>query len=765
METINLKIPFLVPVCTHKINYIEKLYNKHTTGDDLKTQMDIFICIATNTRLDKNLISIEKLDYIMSKEPTFYTCRAVRRLLLGQYSLPCIFSNSMLSRAVYGPKYEGPGLIVQNSNLIISSNIQSETYLETICSLEITDNVCHELQHQLRAIYCPPLAHTHVNYHTMFRLVSRYLSMKQVDECVSLFIESLPQYLVETCKNNYFKLCSHLLNLQLVVVPQASQKLILEYYKFNIQSFVSDWIPNKFLTPIKIKILKNINKFPNVLINLCKYSTFDDIKISSKVFLEYQTKVNHSGSFPPVRCTKRDPGNKPLKVIYFNNKTAMWFIYPINNPIYRIAMCMSVAESIILCKPSKVSLTRVKPPNISNVLTAMFKRVDFAPKDPPQINNAIDKQSHIKSSVNNQPPSEIIFENFAPIKTVSVSNFKINIFNTNMVINTKITCHKKNVTYSSILDIPRLTNNFVISKYSVKEPSFTISVFYSEDMCSGAAININISGGLLNFLFAMGNLKCFLPISNIWPVSISNWNSTLDLHGLENQEIVRSGRQDVFWTTNFPSAVSSKEGFNVSWFKAATATVSKIHGQHLVSQIHNETTPILTNNQAKINIVKNNIFTTLEFRNKSQIQTLHKRFIECLFECCSFLRLDVHTIRRATNLGLFNFSKKIISHSKNKHECAIIGYKICNLIPKVLVFNKKIRMDELGRNANFITFIQRFGMQRPIVKQRVIRHVIRSLGLCWRIKNPGPGKVLASLPRFYNKKKQKQKILGNKILF
>ncbi|EFE48796.1 hypothetical protein NEIELOOT_02446, partial [Neisseria elongata subsp. glycolytica ATCC 29315] len=74
--------------------------------------------------------------------------------------------------------------------------------------------------------------------------------------------------------------------------------------------------------------------------------------------------------------------------------------------------------------------------------------------------------------------------------------------------------------------------------------------------------------------------------------------------GWENQSIVRAGRQDVFWTTNFPSVVSTKRGYNISWFKAATATVSKIHGPALVKQVTSEAFQILKHPQADINYLK-----------------------------------------------------------------------------------------------------------------------------------------------------------------
>ncbi len=178
----------------------------------------------------------------------------------------------------------------------------------------------------------------------------------------------------------------------------------------------------------------------------------------------------------------------------------------------------------------------------------------------------------------------------------------------NRVINTKLVCSEPLVKMR-VCNVPRLINNFVARKYVVKETAFTVSLFFTDGVGANLAINVNISGTYLSFLLAMTSLRCFLPVEAIYPAAVSNWNSTLDLHGLENQSLVRENRSGVFWTTNFPSVVSCQDGLNVSWFKAATATISRVHGRTLEQHLIREITPIVTHREAKISRIKNRLFT------------------------------------------------------------------------------------------------------------------------------------------------------------
>ncbi|QDQ69232.1 virion UL87 [Colobine gammaherpesvirus 1] len=697
-------------------------------------QLAIFCCLATNS-CPRSPLTLEGLDAHMQIEPTFFTCRAIRRLLLGERLHPFIHKECSVFGKV-GQRYKGPGLIMSGKVEFTPGQVDTNRYLPAVTSWELTDEGTQPHTHRgLRSIYCTALLSGDINYPTMFRLVCRYLQFWDFDQCVQSFVMLLPLHLRTRCQRNYFALLDSLTHLSLSLLPVPSPDIHLKFLRFNINSFTHTWGDHGELSTLRLAVAHNTERLPAVLKNLSKQSRHQEINVSDTRLVKFQTTLNQLVPRLHVKIVRKDPGPKTYKVVVCAPEGTYYIIYPTVPAIYRLVMCMSVAQSLGHSRdhayPGANFLRVDERPRL---LAAMLSRIRYAPKDRKENmrGNPGPYTFEHQAGMPRTTDSQLTLEMFDPTKHVSLENFKITIFNTNMVINTKMHCYPTHAPSPTILNVPRLTNNFVIRKYSVKEPSFTISVFFSETLCQVTAININISGDLMHFFFAMGTLKCFLPIKHIFPVSIANWNSTLDLHGLENQSVVRMGRRDVFWTTNFPSVVSSKEGLNVSWFKAATATVSKVYGQQLVNQLQCELLPILTNPQARIDFTKNRIFSLLETRNRSQIQTLHKRFLECLVESCSFLRLDVSCIRRAVAEGVFDFSKKIISHTKSKHECAILGYKKCNLIPKIYIHGKKSRLDELGRNANFTSFVATTGYLHLSLKPRILRHVFRRQGLRWR---------------------------------
>ncbi|AGY30707.1 ORF24 [Retroperitoneal fibromatosis-associated herpesvirus] len=709
---------------------------RHTGGTlaSPEKQLQIFCALATNF-CPPSPLTLTDLDNHMRTEPTFFACRAVRRLLLGERLHPFIHQQSSVAGKP-GPHYKGPGLIMSGDDGFVCGMITTNMYLPAVASWELTDHSAQSLtERSIRSVFCGAMLSGTVCYPTMFKLICRYLEFWDFEQCVQSFVAVLPSYLHSACQKHYFALVELLTHLSFSLLPQPQPESHFNFLKFNIASFTYTWGYHRELAELRLIIARNIEKYPNVLKNLSKQNKHQEINVSSPRLLEYQASLNQLVPRLQVKILRKDPGSKSHKVVVNTTEGQYYLVYPTSPAIYRLGMCMSVADALSHSHenlyPGANFLASNERPRL---LAAMLERIRYAPKD---------RRSHMQGNIGpfatvTQPcaPSmgqAVMTEDmFEPTKHLSLENFKTTIFNTNMVINTKISCDPEARLQPTILNVPRLTNNFVIRKYSVKEPSFTISVFFSETLCQLTAININISGDLLHFFFAMGTLKCFLPISHIFPVSVANWNSTLDLHGLENQAIVRAGRRDVFWTTNFPSVVSSKEGLNVSWFKAATATVSKVYGKPLIDQLRGELLPIVTNPSARIDITKNRIFSLLEARNRSQIQTLHKRFLECLVECCSFLRLDVSCIRRAVSSGLFDFSKKIISHTKSKHECALLGYKKCNLVPKIYSKNKKSRLDELGRNANFACFVETTGHNCASLKPLIVRHAFRRRGLQWR---------------------------------
>ncbi len=128
--------------------------------------------------------------------------------------------------------------------------------------------------------------------------------------------------------------------------------------------------------------------------------------------------------------------------------------------------------------------------------------------------------------------------------------------------------------------------------------------------------------------------------------------------------------------------------------------------------------------------IKNRLFTLLELRNRSQIQVLHKRFLEGLLDCASLLRLDPSCINRIASEGLFDFSKRSIAHSKNRHECALLGHRHSANVTKLVVNERKTRLDILGRNANFLTRCKhQVNLRQSPIFLTLLRHIRRRLGL------------------------------------
>ncbi|ATA58253.1 UL87 [Eptesicus fuscus gammaherpesvirus] len=772
---------------TTAVNWAERLRVRKRNE---REQRELFFLLALNTNSPKDTdTSLELLDRELANEAAFYTCRAMRRLMLGPYWYPAAFAPTADSPPpvewVTGEAYVGPGLIMNEHAWVTSTRVNTNTFLPTVLSLELTD-AHHDGRAPglLRALYCRHLARTRADYAYMFRLIARYLSMRQIEGCYAEFADTLPSVLRGTCERNYLRLLRHLRTPHIGALPDAGAERRLEFQRCCLLAFVGDWIPNASLGPLRTLIAANAARYPRVVASLFATGRHECVELAAggaRILRFHETVARCAGpALPTVQVTRKDPAGRPLAVAVRGgggDATDRWMMFSgTHAAMYRVALCVAVADAVQTrsrgggggCGGRRAGGAPLPRHGIAHALASLFARVNYAPKDraenmrapvfdsaeataaavaaEAEVDEGEEPETADREGSRGRPrPSDAIYEAFCPVNHVSVNGFKINIFNTNMVINTKIACLPGGP--GSALNVPRLTNNFVVRKYSVKEPSFTISVFYAENPQQGTAININLSGGLLRFLFAMGSLRCLLPTAHIFPASVANWNSTLDVHGLENQQIVRSGRRDVFWTTNFPSVVSSRAGFNVSWFKAATATVSKIHGTALVAQIRGEAARVLGAPGAKICLAKNALFASLERRNGAQIQALHKRFLECLFECVSVTRLDIHVPRRLAMAGLFDFSRRVIAHAKNRHECALLGYRRCNMIPKVLSSNKKTRLDELGRNANFLTLAPSLARRHGAMKARLLRHVARRFGLGWRVQRGRLVRAHAAQPR------------------
>nr|QRE02507.1 hypothetical protein [Otarine gammaherpesvirus 4] len=734
----------------------------------LDKQIQVFASLALNAQL-KDPATLEKLDHAMRQESTFYTCRAIRRLLLGMCHLPCTMEDTQAKRyCLIGSPFKGPGLIMSTDGFQLAICIKTNMYVLCASSLEATDP-CGERGHP-RAIYSPSLAKHGIDYDMMFRLASRYVSMVAVEDCVSLFIETLPSPLANMAHRNYWKLLAHLQKPKPWLLPAASSNARSMLYVFSVHSFICSLPDNRCLENLKRRVFHNCAQYLDMVIALFRQPRGEMVHTSSADIITYQETLNQfPHNIPPVQVYRRDPGSVSYTVrVHAHGETQRWLVYPTSCPAYRAVMCLSVAPHITLqTKQQCTKAVQANTPQVpggtttpARALAAMFQRMDFAPKDnsvrtthPWSTHSFTTGHELCGGEHDDGTPEDIcsqlkqaqkckctrhLQEQYAPLQHVSWKGFKMTAFTTNMVINTKIQRNEQCCGYARILATPRLTSNFVVRKFSMREPACTVSVFYTDDAGDGAAINVNIGGGMLNFWCAMSALHCLLPTSTIFPASVANWNSTIDLHGLENQQLARCGRNGVFWTTNFPSVVSTQAGFNVSWFKAATATTSRVHGRELSQRMLMEAYAVLGHRDARTDLRKNALFATLERRCRYQVQAAHKRFLECLYEALSFLRLDSGVLVRLARMGAFDFSRHTVSHSKSKQECALIGYRRCNSVPKALVCNKKTRLDERGRNANFLTFVAHMGALDNGTKHSILRHIIRRLGLRWRragIKN------------------------------
>lgn len=700
---------------------------KHLPRAPQELQVELFLYLALNAKVDGPL-TLNTIDDYMKHEKTFYACRAVRRLLLGVIRLPVLLPAELTDLASRNSGWSCTGhcLVLRENGFHVIDNVTTDQYLTCVMSRETTDPVAWSCP---RGIYFTWLGVKQIDYTLMFRFISRYVTFVEFEECYVAFIRTLEPKLQSVCEANYFTLLGHLRSVPRTgQLPRETSKERVDFIRFNVCSFVSCWGNHPALNDLKERVLKSIGNVERVKM-LAKTPATSAVSVSSPLVTGFVGILNQVLALPAIMKYKRDPGSiLNLVNILADGSCKQWLAFPSTLPIYRIVFCMLFPEN------GAVIFETPKPERrdecIPRLLVSMFTRMDTIPKD-----NMLSFSEDYSHVLENPPMTKTNPLNFALMNYVSINGYKVTIFNTNMVINTKIrTRICRSSRYRSILDIPRLTNNFVNRKFSVKEPAFTTSIFYSANMCEGVAININISGDQLQFMFAMGILKCIVPILAIYPVSVANWNSTMDLHGLENQSLVRSGRKDVFWTTNFPSVISTKAGFNVSWFKAATANISRIHGSDLYTQVHSEVKPIIGAREAKIDRIKNRMFTRLENRNGGQVTVLHKMFLECLYEVVSFKRLNCVALGSLVDSGLLDFSKRIVCHSKNKHECSLIGYRKSDMIPKILIKNRKARLDRLGRNANFLSLIGHIGRCDVATKHAMVRHIGRRFGLWWRKK-------------------------------
>ncbi|AEV80442.1 protein UL87 [Cercopithecine betaherpesvirus 5] len=298
---------------------------------------------------------------------------------------------------------------------------------------------------------------------------------------------------------------------------------------------------------------------------------------------------------------------------------------------------------------------------------------------------------------------------FSEITGVSLDRIAVNAFNTNRVINMKAALSGR--VGCRVNRLPKnMTHSFVMYKHTFKEPACTVSTFVSNDAVYTNSLNVNIRGSYPEFLYSLGVYRLHVNIDHFFlPAVVCNSNSSLDVHGLEDQTVIRSERSKVYWTTNFPCMISHTNNVNVGWFKAATAIVPRVSGSDLEGILLQELSCIKNMRDVCIDYGLHRVFTKMELRNSYQIPFLSKQLILFIRACLLKLHgpekrlyLD-RLVFEAVQRGVFDYSKNITAHTKIKHTCALIGSRLANNVPKILARNKKIKLDHLGRNANVLT--------------------------------------------------------------
>nr|APO38615.1 protein UL87 [Human betaherpesvirus 6A] len=310
---------------------------------------------------------------------------------------------------------------------------------------------------------------------------------------------------------------------------------------------------------------------------------------------------------------------------------------------------------------------------------------------------------------------------FAEITSVRHGAVTLNAFNTNKVMNLKATISKSaNFVYHRI---PKtMTHSFVMYKHTFKEPAFTVSTFVSNDDLDMSSLNINIRGPYCDFLYALGVYKMHVSIRDLFlPAFVCNSNNSVDLQGLENQDVVRNRKKKVYWITNFPCMISNANKVNVGWFKAGTGIIPRVSGEDLQNVLLQELNNVREIPGLVFDMDLHQLLVLLEQRNLHQIPFLVKQFL-------IFLRLGllmgyghsrrnkVHDIMlHLISNGLFDFNKNSVANTKIKHGCALVGTRLANNVPKIIARQKKMKLDHMGRNANSLAvlrFIVKSGEQK-----------------------------------------------------
>ncbi|UVZ34391.1 protein U58 [Elephant endotheliotropic herpesvirus 3B] len=364
-----------------------------------------------------------------------------------------------------------------------------------------------------------------------------------------------------------------------------------------------------------------------------------------------------------------------------------------------------------------------------------------------------------------RPVTRLTPDEFNEIETVRDGDLYVNAFNTNRVINIRAMVRTaKKYENRGVFCPPCLTYNFVTDKYIFKEPACTVSTFGASSN-QLQSLNINMKGSYVEFLYMLNVYRFHTNTCKfLLPATVCNSNSSVDIHGLFNQEVMRSDRPTTFWTTNFPCMISNVDRVNMGWFKAATAIIPKVNGERLRSVLSKELAFLKTCTESNFDPFVHNLFVKLELRNLCPIPLLSKQLVLSLYMCmCVCGSRDVSRIQRnlmtLVSGGAFDYSKNMIAHTKIKHICATAGSRVCNNVPKILHNKKKIKLDSIGRNANLLTYFSQLDANE--LTKRQLATVLKILIFYSRhIRNRGEVALVRRISRKYFGSRLYRKLLG-----
>ncbi|ALM26008.1 protein U58 [Proboscivirus elephantidbeta4] len=364
-----------------------------------------------------------------------------------------------------------------------------------------------------------------------------------------------------------------------------------------------------------------------------------------------------------------------------------------------------------------------------------------------------------------RPVTRLTPDEFNEIETVRDGDLYVNAFNTNRVINIRAMVRTaKKYENRGVFCPPCLTYNFVTDKYIFKEPACTVSTFGASSN-QLQSLNINMKGSYVEFLYMLNVYRFHTNTCKfLLPAAVCNSNSSVDIHGLFNQEVMRSDRPTTFWTTNFPCMISNVDKVNMGWFKAATAIIPKVNGERLRSVLSKELAFLKTCTESNFDPFVHNLFVKLELRNVCPIPLLSKQLVLSLYMCmCVCASRDVSRIQRnlmtLVSGGAFDYSKNMIAHTKIKHICATAGSRVCNNVPKILHNKKKIKLDSIGRNANLLTYFSQLDANE--LTKRQLATVLKILIFYSRsIKNTGEVALVRRISKKYFGSRLCRKLLG-----